>query len=137
MLLTRPLTWSSAKAYLFLNCAGGVTVEILQAGVLLRRSKVVSVNSTRVEVEWAAPHAGATLPTATAAAPVQLRFTLQPGAALYSFWPAASKCGASEGVVAGGGPGFVSSRDDHGSCDLPNLASSAPAQAAHVVCELL
>ena len=115
-LLTRPLTWSPVKTHLFLNCAGGIAVEILQAGVLLRKSLVVSANSTRVEVEWAAPHSGAVLPTATAANPVQLRFTLQPDAALYSFWPATSKCGASEGVVAGGGPGFASSRDKHGSC---------------------
>ena len=74
VLLTRPLIWSTAKAHLFLNCAGGVTVEILQAGVLLRKSLLVSVNSTRVEVEWAAPHAGTALPKATDAAPVQLRW---------------------------------------------------------------
>ena len=115
-MLTKPLSWSEDRTHLFLNCAGGITVEILRGGSLLRRSLAMNENSTRLEVLWAPPYDGETLPNASRSRPVQLRFTLQPGAALYSFWPASSKCGASEGVVAGGGPGFESSRDKHGAC---------------------
>ena len=118
--VTRPVTWGADKTQLFLNCEGGVQVEVLSVGgdePVLRRSMVVGVNSTRVEVQWLLDGAGSLLlPVATVAAPVRLRFTLNEGAKLYSFWPAPDKCGASGGSVAGGGPGFTSSRDDHGSC---------------------
>eukprot|EP01049_Picozoa_sp_SAG25_P003195 SAG25_NODE_181_length_12544_cov_32.416472_2_plen_1608_part_00 len=115
-LLSKPLSWSEDRTHLFLNCAGSLTVEILRVGQVVRRSLEVNGNSTRLEVPWAVPHSGEALPHAPFARPLQLRFTLQPGAALYSFWPATSKCGASEGIVAGGGPGFESSRDKHGAC---------------------
>ena len=35
---------------------------------------------------------------------------------LYSFWVASSKCGASRGFVAGGGPGIGGDTDTKGSC---------------------
>ena len=127
-LRTRPLTWAANKTTMFVNCDGGLSVELLQVGSskVLLRSAPMAVNSTRVEVVWAAASietattstfgAAQTLPAATAAAPLQVRFTLEPGARLYSFWVSANRCGASGGVVAGGGPGFDASRDLHGSC---------------------
>ena len=125
MLVTRPLTWAASKTTLFVNCDGGLAVELLSgSSTVIMKSSVVAVNSTRSEIQWdhtlsqtggvnLAPDG---LPTATAAAPLRVRFTLQPKARLYSFWVSANGCGSSGGVVAGGGPGFDSSRDMHGSC---------------------
>ena len=82
---------------------------------VVRKSVAISANSTRTEVVWSAD-GGTSLPGATDAAPLVIRFTLQPKARLYSFWVSDDRCGASGGVVAGGGPGFDSSRDTRGSC---------------------
>ena len=83
-----------------------------------------------MQVGWAPPHGGASLPPATASAPLRLRFSLRPAAALFSFWPSASKCGASGGVVAGGGPGFSGSHDEHGSCTTATPAALKTDDAA-------
>ena len=112
---TRPLTWSATKTILFVNSDGGLGVEVLSGRRVVLRSSPIVVNSTRSEVTW--DSAWKVLPSATAASPLRLRFTLQPGARLYSFWVSADHCGASGGMVAGGGPGFESSRDLHGACD--------------------
>jgi hypothetical protein len=120
--LTRPLRWGADKSHLFVNCEGGLVVEVLGVdssggvGPVLRRSVAIEVNSTRVEVQWGGVYTGLPLPAATAADPLRLRFTLIAGAKLYAFWPASDKCGASGGAVAGGGPGYTSSTDEHGSC---------------------
>ena len=124
MLVTRPLTWAASKKKLFVNCDGGLAVELLSgSGTVIMKSSVVAVNSTRSEIQWDHPasetggvNLAPGLPAATAAAPLRVRFALQPKARLYSFWVSANGCGSSGGVVAGGGPGFDSSRDVHGSC---------------------
>jgi hypothetical protein len=113
---TRPLTWAANNKVLFVNSDGGLTVEILSGSKVVLRSAPIPINSTRSEVAWA-DLPGKVLPSATAAAPLVLRFTLRPGARLFSFWVSTDRCGASGGMVAGGGPGFGSSRDLHGACD--------------------
>eukprot|EP01052_Picozoa_sp_SAG31_P020085 SAG31_NODE_1494_length_8106_cov_7.933183_1_plen_671_part_00 len=112
---TRPLSWSAEKKFLFLNLDGEVTIGLLRAsnGADMLRSVALRANDTRVVVQW---EAKSTLPHATTASPVQLRFQLSPGTKIFSFWVSASTCGASGGLVAGGGRGYNSSRDEHGAC---------------------
>lgn len=113
--VTRPLAWSVSQKYLFVNIDGGMTVEVLHPGSasVVLSSVPLHTNSTRAQVQWVS---GTHLPSTSTMGPFQLRFSLRPGTQFYSFWVSPDQCGASGGSVAGAGPGFNTSRDEHGTC---------------------
>lgn len=69
----------------------------------------VRADSTIQEVTWN----GAADLAALAGRPVRFRFHLRQGR-LYAFWVSPDASGASQGYVAAGGPGFVTTRDTVG-----------------------
>jgi hypothetical protein len=98
-----------------------VMVELLDAaGSVLKTShKMAGVDATRLLVPWSSETIATTQDQALAWARgnVRLRFTLEDGAHLYSFWVSdEASCGASRGPVAAGGGAFTSGWDTHGAC---------------------
>jgi hypothetical protein len=94
--------------HLFVNVSGEVRVEVLdEAGKVLRSSKVVSGDQTKLKVEWSD---GSDL-LEVVGQNVKFRFHLTKGS-LYSFWVTSDENGASGGFVGAGGPGFNGVRDD-------------------------
>lgn len=69
----------------------------------------VRADSTIHEVTWK----GATDLSALSGRPVRFRFHLRQGR-LYAFWVSQDASGASQGYVAAGGPGFLTTRDTVG-----------------------
>ena len=103
---------------LFVNVAspsGRLLVEVLDqhdnviAPFSTANSIPVSVDSTQIEMRWS----GVTDLSALRGTPVKFRFHLTNGS-LYSFWLTSSANGASNGYVAGGGPGFLGATDTVG-----------------------
>jgi hypothetical protein len=109
---THPVRFSGN--HLFVNVAdpqGQLQVEVLDVNgnVIPQFSKnnsaVISADSTAREVRWTGGSLGS-----LAGQPVRFRFYLTNGE-LYSFWATPAATGASNGYVAGGGPGFTSNID--------------------------
>jgi predicted neuraminidase len=94
--------------HLFVNVNGEVRVEVLdEAGKVLRSSKVVSGDQTKLKVEWSD---GSDL-LEVVGQNVKFRFHLTEGS-LYAFWVTSDENGASGGYVGAGGPAFNGVRDD-------------------------
>jgi len=110
-LLTRPLCFRGK--HLFVNLAaaeGSLEVELLdQDGNLLETSLPIQGDATLLRVKWKqwADLAGAS------GKPVRFRFRVTNGD-LYSFWVSPSASGASQGYIAGGGPGLTGPTDTVG-----------------------
>jgi hypothetical protein len=116
MLTTRVVQFSGS--YLFVNVAdpqGSLSAEILDPnGNVIQpfsrqNSNAVSVDSTSQSLTWG----DVTDLSAVAHRPVKLRLYLTNGS-VYSFWVTADPHGASNGYVAGGGPGFSGPTDTIG-----------------------
>jgi hypothetical protein len=104
-LTTRPVKFKGK--HLFVNVNGEVRVEVLdEAGKVLRSSKVVSGDQTKLKVEWSV---GSDL-LEVVGQNVKFRFHLTKGS-LYAFWVTSDENGASGGLVGAGGPGFNGVRD--------------------------
>jgi len=73
------------------------------------RPGAMILDCTREAVRW---HRGDSL-ARLSGQPVRFRFHLSHGS-LYAFWVSPDVSGTSHGYVAGGGPGFTSSRDTEG-----------------------
>jgi hypothetical protein len=115
-LTTRPVVFHGGHLFVNADCPHGqlrVEVEDLGGHAIGSWSTAqclpITVDSTLHEVRW---QDGADL-AALAGRPVRFRFTLTRGS-LYSFWVSADPSGASQGYVAGGGPGFESDTDREG-----------------------
>ncbi|MEA3207686.1 MAG: hypothetical protein QOE70_743 [Chthoniobacter sp.] len=118
-LTTRLLTFAGKHLFVNANAADGE----LRAEVLDRDGKVIApftkgncepvrTDSTRVEVRWK----GADDLSVLGQHPVRLFFSVSKGA-LYSFWFAPDRHGASHGYVAAGGPSFDQPTDTAGTPD--------------------
>jgi hypothetical protein len=116
VLVTRPVRFRGK--YLFVNV--DTPKGILKVDVLDDEGKVIepftadncdpiTADTTLRQVTW---KGGKDL-SALAGQPARLRFHLKNGS-LYAFWISPSGSGASYGYVAGGGPGFVGTRDTVG-----------------------
>ncbi|MDX9867436.1 MAG: alpha-L-fucosidase [Kiritimatiellia bacterium] len=113
MLTTRPVTFTRASR-LYVNAdtrRGELRVEVLDAdgnpiaGLSRDACARVSVDSTRHAIIWQNEKDLASL----RGKPVRFRFHLTSGS-LYAFW-VSNRSGASNGYLAGGGPGYTSLRD--------------------------
>ena len=116
VLTTRPLRFSGRHPFVNVdNPEGDLRVEVLgEDGRALPAYRadectVISTDKTSHRVTWKSTADLAPL----AGEPVRFRFHLRSGR-LYSFWVTPDESGASYGYVAGGGPGFASSRDTVG-----------------------
>ena len=117
LVTTRPLVWDAGLGHLFVNFAGtGLQAQVLNAttlqplpGLTFDDCAAFSGDSTRRAVSWP------TRLLAVAGRPVVLQFRFTTGL-LYSFWLAATPCGASRGYLAAGGPESTGGVDVHGSC---------------------
>ena len=120
--LTRAVSWSSPRRFLFVNFKGeGLRVSIQDAATnstiphfTSAACTPLTADTTRHKVSWSAAPSGAF--AALEGRAVRFRFEWQSGS-LFSFWVAESGCGASNGHLPGGGVGIDDSGFDlHGSC---------------------
>jgi len=110
VLTTRRLQFESPNGYLFVNAkvdTGRLEVEMLEEdgtialGLSRDDSTPMAADSTRFPMRW-----GDRISlSAFSGRPFKLRFYLNHGQ-LYSFWISPTPAGASEGYLAGGGPGY-------------------------------
>lgn len=107
-LLTRPLAFSGSALFVNANAAEGlVAAELVdEAGAVVPgysadESRMEKFDSTKRRVVWRDRES---LPFSSRGA-FRLRFRLE-NAALYAFWVSMSEDGASNGYLAGGGPGY-------------------------------
>ena len=118
IVLTQPLRFDKERAELFVNFAGAVTVEVLDATTkesLLGSSERLLGDHTLAQVAW--PGKQKPLRSLhTAERPIRLKFVLGPATKLFSFWTAVDGCGASGGFLGGGGPGAPDGIDSGGRC---------------------
>ena len=119
VLTTRPVTFKGSRLFVNVdNPEGELRVEALNAdgGVVAGLGRddcdPVAADGTCVPVRW---KAGGDL-AALRGTPVRFRFHLR-GGRLYAFW-VADKSGASNGYLAGGGPGFTGPTDTVGKASL-------------------
>ena len=111
-LITRPLRFTGAHAFVNADVQGGLKVEMLDregrtiAGFEADKSVPISGNRTRHALSWSGGAAIASLANTT----VRFKFVLD-RAHLYAFWVSPSPRGESRGYLAAGGPGFSSARD--------------------------
>ena len=111
-LITRPLRFTGAHAFINADVQGAVRVEMLDrdgktlAGFEADRSVPITGDRTKHPVSWTGGAAISRLANTT----VRFKFVLD-RAHLYAFWVSPSARGESRGYVAGGGPGFSGSRD--------------------------
>jgi hypothetical protein len=111
-LITRPLRFSGARAFLNADVQGAVRVEMLDreggtiAGFEAGRCLPITGNRTKHAVSWTGGASLASLANTT----VRFKFVLD-RAHLYAFWVSPSPRGESRGYVAAGGPGFSGTRD--------------------------
>ena len=116
-----------AATHLFVNFDGkNLTASLLDAATgepiapftLENSVPLDASNSTRSALAWRNEPSDGIAQLRGRAVRVRFRWG-QRGAAssLYSFWVATSKCGASRGYVAGGGPGIGGDVDLKGSCE--------------------
>ena len=115
-LLTRPIVFSSAQKFLFVNADGAVGAEVLRGGdVLLQTAEPVRPKAGAGHTRLRLPLVDLQGKPATLLAlrdqALQIRFRLQPGSKLFSFWLAEAEGGESGGFVAAGGPAFAGARD--------------------------
>ena len=115
-LLTRPIVFSGAQKFLFVNADGAVGAEVLRGGdVLLQTVEPVRPKAGAGHTRLRLPLVDLQRKPATLLAmrdqALQIRFRLQPGSKLFSFWLAEAEGGESGGFVAAGGPAFAGARD--------------------------
>jgi len=124
VLVTRPAQFSGDKTAMFVNVGGAdarrLAVSVLDAATEQPlpglASGKIDQQGVRVQVAF---EGGASALAKAGGTPVRVKFYLPAGAndaQLFSFWLADDSCGASNGWVAAGGPGFNASRDLCGSC---------------------
>ena len=120
--LTRAVSWSSPRRFLFVNFKGvALRVSIQDAATnstiphfTSAACTPLTADTTRHKVSWPAAPPGAF--AALEGRAVRFRFEWQSGS-LFSFSVAESGCGASNGHLPGGGMGIDDSGFDlHGSC---------------------
>jgi hypothetical protein len=137
-LTTRNMQFSGAKLFVNADMDGGdLQVEVLDDSgrVITPFSKEKSVpirsNKTLQVVSWKDANF-----SALAGKTVRFRFHVTNGR-LFSFWVSNDETGSSNGYVAGGGPGFSTSRDDAGNASLsanqPPLADAGTEQTVRDV----
>ena len=111
-LITRPLRFTGAHAFINADAQGAVRVEMLDregktiAGFEANRCLPITGDRTTHAVSWMG---GATI-SRLANTTVRFKFVLD-RAHLYAFWVSPSARGESRGYLAAGGPGFSGSRD--------------------------
>jgi hypothetical protein len=111
-LITRPLRFTGAHAFVNADVAGAIRVEMLDRegktipGFEAERSVPVTGNHTRQPVGWT----GATSMARLANTIVRFKFVLD-RAHLFAFWVSPSARGESRGYVAAGGPGYSGAMD--------------------------
>lgn len=115
-LTTKPVLFCGKRLFVNVNCPEGwLRVEVLDEnsqpleGFSAARCRALKVDSTLSEVTWEGTNDLSSL----AGTPVRFRFHLTNGQ-LYSFWVSPDASGASNGYVAGGGPGFDGAVDTVG-----------------------
>ena len=115
-LTTKPVLFSGNRLFVNIDCPeGSLRVEVLDEnsqpleGFSAARCRALTADSTFSEVTWE----GASDLSSLAGTPVRFRFHLNDGQ-LYSFWVSPNASGASNGYVAGGGPGFDGAIDTVG-----------------------
>jgi hypothetical protein len=115
-LTTRPVTFQGNCLYVNVDCPQGeLLVEVLDKGgsvispFTVANCEPVKADKTLQAVTWK----GAADLSAVSKKQVRFRFHLKKGS-LYAFWVSADESGASNGYVAGGGPGFTTNRDTAG-----------------------
>ncbi|MCM1036794.1 MAG: hypothetical protein NC406_05645 [Bacteroides sp.] len=114
---TRPLSFDGSCLFVNADATGGsVCAELLDEqgrpveGFTADDCVPVTTDSTIARITWAG---GDTL-DAFAGRAIRLRFAVDGGASLYSFWISPSERGESRGYVAGGGPGYHTDLDTEG-----------------------
>ena len=112
-LTTRPVRFTGKRLFVNVDSAAGeMRVEVLDANNRALKNlsaddcMPLHIDNTLAEVRWR----GVADLSAIAGQPVKLRFLLR-NARLFSFWVSPDANGSSNGYVAGGGPGFTSTRD--------------------------
>lgn len=111
--VTKPLYFSGDRLYVNV-CApkGSIAAEILDIdgnvidGYSARDSRIRKVDSTKLRISWK-KHPCLSMSKIPS---YRIRFILE-DASLYSFWISADERGASNGYLAGGGPGYEGLRD--------------------------
>ena len=110
--ITRPVRFSGAHAFVNANAQGAVRVEMLDRegktipGFEAERCVPISGNHAKHGVSWSSGAAIGSLANTT----VSFKFVLD-RALLYAVWVSPSPRGESRGYVAAGGPGFGGARD--------------------------
>lgn len=111
-LITRPMRFTGAHAFVNADVAGSLRVELLDRegktipGFEAGRAVPVTGNHTKHSLSWA----GGTSIASLANAIVRFKFVLD-RAHLYAFWVSPSARGESRGYVAAGGPGYSGAMD--------------------------
>lgn len=111
-LITRPLRFTGAHAFVNAQVHGALRVEMLDRegrtiqGFEGERCAPIAGNRTRHAVSWTGGASIARLANTT----VRFKFVLD-RAHLYAFWVSPSPRGESRGYVAAGGPDFAGTRD--------------------------
>jgi hypothetical protein len=118
--LTRPVTFTGKQLFVNADCPGGeLRAEVLDedgkviAPFTAENCEPVRLDSTKQIIRWK----GGRDVSALAGQIVRFRFLLT-GGKLYSFWVSPDDSGASNGYVAGGGPGYTGPTDAVGSAAL-------------------
>jgi hypothetical protein len=111
VLETRWMTTDQKEPYLFINSVGEIRVEVLDVvgvrqGLDKKRCTPTSGDHTKQMVSW-----GKTNKIWLNKNKIKLRFHLQPGSKLYSFWFSPHKTGESMGYVGSGGPPYQLYKD--------------------------
>lgn len=116
--LTTRLVKFSGK-HLFVNLNGELSVEVLdEKGKVRAVSEAVNGDCTLQRVIWAKETDQPDKPERTdlsdlSRKPMRLRFKVSKGS-LYSFWVSRHACGASDGYLGAGGPGYDTLVDTQG-----------------------
>ena len=120
-LTTRLIRFSGSRLFVNANAKqGALRAEILDAEgraiapFTLANCQAVQSDGTLEPLRWN----GADDLSSLRDRPVRIRFALERGAALYSFWVSRDASGRSDGYVAGGGPGFTGPTDTVGRAAL-------------------
>jgi hypothetical protein len=111
-LITRPVRFSGAHAFVNASVQGALRVELLDRagktipGFSADRCEAVTGDSTRHAIRWS----GAPPLASLANTDVRFKFVLD-RARLYAFWVSPSARGESRGYLGAGGPGFAGTID--------------------------
>jgi hypothetical protein len=122
-LTTRPVIFCGSHLLVNLKAPEGeLRVEALdEDGKVLVTSHQVTGDKTLVQVGWK----GRADLSALAGQPARFRFLLTNGS-LFAFWVSRDESGRSDGYVAGGGPGYLGTRDTVGRTSRFPAAGSEP-----------